>query len=245
MLDILFPESCYCCLDSLPNNQKICDACCDDMKYVVNWSLCRTCGVPFGFFNNGSEQYSQYEIQSEGALCAKCIKDFYSFYKARSIAIYQGNIRDLIISFKYEGKLNRAYSLIEILVSNYPNDLDKFDCIVPVPLHIDKLRNREYNQSVILAQGLAKHMGVECDLFGLKRIRDTKPQIGITNETERMKNVRGAFSVSKNSGFKDKSLLLVDDVFTTGSTSDECSKMLLKSGAYKVQVLTLTRAWAM
>jgi len=116
---------------------------------------------------------------------------------------------------------------------------------VPVPLHIDKLRHREYNQSVILATGVAKYKGSKCDLLGLKRIRDTVPQIEIKNENERRSNVKGAFSIAKDKSYKDESVLIVDDVFTSGSTSDECSKMLLKSGAYKVQVLTLTRARAM
>ena len=245
MLDILFPRKCHCCIDVILSNQEICDICCNEIKYVAEWSYCRRCGVPFGFFSNETDQYSKSEIQREDALCGKCIKDIYSFDKARSIAIYEGNIRDLVISFKYEGKLNRGYSLLDIIISNFPEDLDEFDCIVPVPLHIAKLRSREYNQSVILAQGIAKHMGVQCNLFDLKRIRDTRPQIEITNETERVRNVKGAFSVTKENRFKGKSVLLVDDVFTTGSTSDECSKMLLKSGAYKVQVLTLARARAM
>ncbi len=130
------------------------------------------------------------------------------------------------------------------MVSNFPDDFDEFDCIVPVPLHIDKLSEREYNQSVILACGLAKLMCLECDLFALRRIRDTRPQIELSGESERRRNVRGAFSVATKQSFKDRSILLVDDLFTTGSTCDECSKMLLKSGAYKVQVLTLTRAKA-
>ena len=181
----------------------------------------------------------------KAGLCGRCIKDYYSFDKARSIAIYEGNIRDLLIGFKYEGKLNRAGSLLDIMINNFPDDLDEFDCVVPVPLHIDKLRKREYNQAVVLADGLANHIGVRCDLFGLKRVRDTRPQIELPNEVERRRNVRGAFSVVKEDNFQGNSVLLVDDVFTTGSTSDECSKMLLKSGAYKVQVLTLTRAKAM
>ena len=245
MLDILFPQTCHSCYKPYTDEINICGLCCNDIKYVSEWSYCHKCGIPFGFFNNDDEQYTESEIQREGSLCAKCINDFYSFDKARSIAIYEGNVRDLIISFKYEGKLNRAYSLLDIIIANFPRDLDEFNCVVPVPLHIAKLRSREYNQSVILAKGLAKHMRVECNLFGLKRTRDTRPQIEITNEAERMKNVRGAFSVTTDSGFDGKSVLLLDDVFTTGSTSDECSKMLLNSGAYKVQVLTLTRAWSM
>ena len=73
-------------------------------------------------------------------------------------------------------------------------------------------------------------------------MRETRPQIEISSEDERRSNVKGAFSVMDDHKFRGKSVLLVDDVFTTGSTSDECSKMLLNSGAYKVQVITLTRA---
>jgi competence protein ComFC len=95
---------------------------------------------------------------------------------------------------------------------------------------------------VILAKGLAKYAGVSCDLFGIKRIRETRPQVEITSENERRSNVKGAFSIPEDHKFKGRSVLLVDDVFTSGSTSDECSKILLNSGAYKVQVLTLTRS---
>lgn len=245
MLEILFPKLCSSCADPVSKSQNICSDCSDDIKCIQDWSYCSKCGVPFGFYSSDNENYSPDIDHSNRNLCSKCLKDFYSFNRARSIAIYEGKVRDLIISFKYEGKLNRVNSLLEILFSNFPNDLDSFDTVVPVPLHIDKLRKREYNQSVILAQSVAKYKSVSCDLFGLKRIRDTRPQIEIANEGERRKNVKGAFSVSDSTVFKDKSVLLVDDVFTTGSTSDECSKMLLKSGAYKVQVLTLTRAWAM
>ncbi len=128
---------------------------------MSEWSYCLKCGVLFGFFNNESNQYSRSESQREDALCVKFIKDFYSFNKAHSIAIYEGKIRDFIISYKYEGKLNSGYSLLEVIISNFPEDLDEFDSTVPVPLHIAKLILREYNQSFILEQGLAEHTGVE------------------------------------------------------------------------------------
>lgn len=87
MLDILFPQKCHSCHAPYPNNSNICRSCYDDIKYVSEWSYCRKCGVPFGFFNNETDQYSGSESQRENTLCAKCIKDFYSFNKARSIAI--------------------------------------------------------------------------------------------------------------------------------------------------------------
>ncbi len=245
MLDILFPIVCPSCGKSQLKKEKFCESCLSDIRFINNWEFCGKCGVPFGYIHNQDKDNSALESDNINHLCSKCVKDSYSFKKARSIAIYEGNLRELIISFKYEGKLSFGKLLLEILKTNFPNDLDEFDSVVPVPLHIDKLRHREYNQSVILASGIAKYKGSKCDLFGLKRIRDTVPQIEIKNESERRRNVKGAFSIAKDKSYKDESVLIVDDVFTSGSTSNECSKMLLKSGAYKVQVLTLTRARAM
>ena len=232
MLDILFPRTCPCCDNLLHKNEMLCRTCYGSVKYVSEWSSCRKCGFPFGFFSEEDSDDTIYETEQDGGLCGRCVGEFYCFEKARSIAIYEGIIRDLLISFKYEGKLNREYALLALMTSNFPDDLDEFDCMVPVPLHLEKLRKREYNQSVVLASSLAKHMGLECDVFELKRIRDTRPQIELSGEDERRRNVRGAFSVTTQNGIKGRSVLLVDVVFTTGSTCDECSKMLLKSGAY-------------
>ncbi len=126
-----------------------------------------------------------------------------------------------------------------------PYGADDVDVIVPVPLHINKLRSREYNQSAVLAKNLAKSIGVKHDLFGLKKIRDTMPQFEIQKEEARRKNVKGAFSVTDPGAFSGKSVLVVDDVFTTGSTTDECALALLRAGASEVRVLTVARArWA-
>ncbi len=109
-------------------------------------------------------------------------------------------------------------------------------------MHISKLRLREYNQSAVLAYNLARRSGLEFDLLTFKKIRDTRPQIEFRNEEERRRNVRGAFSVTSAGSFKGRSILLVDDVFTTGSTSDECAREILKAGASRVSVFTLSRA---
>jgi ComF family protein len=242
MLDILFPKVCPSCETAALNSENLCGLCFSDIRFVNNWSFCRKCGVPFGFFNSEHEDYIEQTEESDDHLCGKCVQVKFCFEKARSIAIYDGKIREIIVSFKYEGKLSKGDVLVDILIANFPSDLDNFDYVVPVPLHIVKLRQRVYNQSAILANELAKYAGVNCDLFGLRRVRETRPQIEISSEDERRSNVKGAFSVMDDHKFRGKSVLLVDDVFTTGSTSDECSKMLLNSGAYKVQVITLTRA---
>jgi ComF family protein len=131
--------------------------------------------------------------------------------------------------------------LSRILLEHYPRDLDDIDLIVTVPLHISKLRTREFNQSIVMAKDLAKGIKVPFNPFVLKKVKDTKPQYEMGNETERRRNVRGAFIVEDTGRVSRKSILILDDVFTTGSTLNECTRVLLKSSAIKVQVLTLMR----
>jgi len=193
MLDILFPKVCPSCETAVLNSENLCGLCFSDIRFVNNWSFCRKCGVPFGFFNSEHEDYIERAEESGDHLCGKCVQGKFCFEKARSIAIYDGEIREMIVSFKYEGKLSKGNVLVDILTTNFPNDLDNFDYVVPVPLHIVKLRQWEYNQSAILANKLAKYAGVNCDLFGLRRVRETRPQIEIGSEDERRSNVKGAF----------------------------------------------------
>jgi ComF family protein len=175
-------------------------------------------------------------------LCGRCIMDKFYFERARSIAFYDGLLKDILHKFKYEGKLGLGRVLSSILIDNLPNDLDTPDIVVPVPLYIGRLRKREYNQSVILGERLAKYLRIPFDPFVLRRVRDTKPQFEIRGDAEKRKNVKGAFVVEKGERIKGESVLLIDDIFTSGSTINECSRVLLKAGASYVQVLTLARA---
>jgi competence protein ComFC len=114
------------------------------------------------------------------------------------------------------------------------------ECIVPVPLGIKKLRHREFNQSLILAKVVGKYLNVPVYPFALKKVKEPASQMELSKE-DRIRNVRGAFVVRKNKHINQKEVLLVDDVFTTGATIKECSRVLLKQGAKKVWALTLAR----
>lgn len=116
----------------------------------------------------------------------------------------------------------------------------RVDLIVPVPLHPRRLRWRGFNQSLLLAKQVSRRYEVPMDPFVLYRKRETAPQTQLA-EDERRRNVRGAFATGPEKPLKGKSLLLVDDVYTSGATVNECSRVLLHAGAKEVYVLTLAR----
>ncbi|MDT8317733.1 MAG: ComF family protein [bacterium] len=115
-----------------------------------------------------------------------------------------------------------------------------YDVIVAVPLHISRLRERGFNQSQLLAEGLGKEISPHIDKYILERVRPTGSQTGMSSK-ERRANVRGAFSLRSGADVSGKRILLIDDVYTTGATVKECSKVLKKGGASVVNVLTLAR----
>lgn len=245
MLELLFPYLCPSCGSQPGAGNTICKKCEEEIDLLEELSVCTLCGVPFGYFDKGSAQTKGIsEVAENSHLCAKCLKGYYSFKRARSIAVYGGPIREMMHAFKYEGKLKLAQVLSDTMIQHLPIDMEmeNVDVLVPVPLYIGKLRHRGYNQSSVLTSYLARHSGVDANLLGLVKIRDTVPQIELKNEAQRRRNVRGAFQVRDNKNIEGRSVLLIDDVFTTGSTSDECAKTLLNSGALSAQVLTLARA---
>lgn len=112
---------------------------------------------------------------------------------------------------------------------------------MPVPLHPKRLRWRGFNQSILLAREVSRAYSVPMDPFSLRRVRETPPQTEL-NEEERRRNVRGAFALAPGRSIERRNVLLVDDVYTSGATVNECVRTLRKSGARKVFVLTLARA---
>jgi ComF family protein len=116
-----------------------------------------------------------------------------------------------------------------------------FHMVVPVPLHPRRLRERGFNQALSLARFVSRFHSISLDRNNLIRSRWTNTQVGLS-ERKRRENVKGAFIVKKEKNFKNKHILLVDDVYTSGSTVDECAKVLLNAGAQTVHIVTLARA---
>lgn len=234
LLNLLLPPTCLLCGNDSKKGQ-FCQVCMDKVKLITG-PICTCCGKPF---------ISQ---ECEDHLCGECIKNSEKVYfsKARSICIYKGILHDAIHQFKYSGKTSMAKPLIEIIsIARNVNGMSWLrdsghDLIVPVPLHKTKLKERGFNQSLLLAKGFAGMFNLPIDYINLKRIRATHPQVSLKGK-DRINNVSGAFAVIEKSVFKDKDVLLVDDVYTTGATVRECSKILKMAGARSIDVVTLAR----
>ncbi len=158
------------------------------------------------------------------------------------ICAYEGVIKECIHLFKYKARLRLLKPLGKIMTDFTNNYLKskKFDIIVPVPLHRARLAERSFNQAELLAKNLPKYLNCRLDTKILKRTKNTATQTGLS-KTQRANNLRGVFKMNTALAVEDKNILIVDDVFTTGSTIDECAKILLKANAKSVEALVLAK----
>lgn len=220
-LDLILPLRCPFC-DSICK-EPICPRCADAVRFIST-PFCAVCGIPFK-----SDAVKNHT-------CGECLKKRRYFSWARGILVYNDASAKAIHGFKYNKDTSYSRSLGS-MISSYP-DLQGFDVIIPVPLHIKRLRERGFNQSLLLARAVGRKNNIPVNPFGLKRIRWTEPQVNLSGK-ERKINVKGAFEF--HGDVKGKTVLLIDDVYTTGATVAECSKVLKKGGAKGVCVLTLAR----
>ena len=198
-----------------------CSECWSSIKKYAGPS-CRICATP---------------ITSEDAtVCAECMKRPPLFSKAMSFGLYEDTLASAIHFFKFQ-RIRRLHRPLGDLLLWY--DMSGIDALVPVPLSVMGLRERGFNQSLLLAKSLSEKTRVSLIMDGLLKKTDTPAQIGLSKK-ERGLNLKGSFTAERN--FSGMRLLLLDDVMTTGSTANECSKVLLRAGAKEVLVLTLARA---
>lgn len=157
--------------------------------------------------------------------------------------VHEGVVRDRIHQLKFGAQIEWAPPLVELLeIAHSGWELPHPDLIVPVPLHPKRLKERGFNQSGLLAGELAHRLKAPVSFDALKRKSQTQPQTRLNRE-ERLKNVKGAFEVTDAGKVRGRRVLLVDDVFTTGTTLSECARTLKrKGGATEVVALTVTRA---
>lgn len=168
--------------------------------------------------------------------CGECLKKRPPFIKAFSFGLYEGALRETVHLLKFQGIKRLAESLGALLAEL---DLPAVDAVVPVPLSLGSLRERGFNQALLIGRPLAASLQMEFRAWVLEKKKDTPPQVSLTR-SERLINLRGAFRAREE--LKGERILLVDDVITTGATVAECSRALLKAGAGEVYVAALCRA---
>lgn len=212
LLNLLYPQDCL-----------ICSAMTRELKPV---NLCGGC----------SDRLMAYVNTPHWAMAEK----EFSFDMAYHVASYEDIIKKSICLFKYEGKTRLAKILGAIMAEYAARNMnfDSIDMVVPVPLHPLKQRERQFNQSELIAGYIAKKFNKRLEKNSLKRIKYTTPQTGLSRD-ERLRNLKGAFLVRSGSDLAGKSVLLVDDVMTTGATLHECAKTIKSAGAKKVLAYTL------
>ncbi|MDI6758113.1 MAG: ComF family protein [Candidatus Omnitrophota bacterium] len=231
LVNIVYPKKCLACKEKLKihlQNELICAKCLKNIKKNTP-PFCSSCGrhlVKTNFAKN---------------ICPSCLRGKLHFDRAFSPYTYKGSIKRLIHEFKYKGKdyLGSPLGAMMIdFINEYNLPINYIDFIIPVPLHKTKLREREFNQAQVLAEAIAKKFNKGLLTETLTRQRYTRAQADL-EINERLKNVKGSFSITNPQVIKGKNLLVIDDVLTTGATSSEAAAALKEAGANIVFILTL------
>ncbi len=232
ILDTVLPPRCPVTGDIVDAQGMVSSAAWAKLNFIAD-PMCRCCGVPFDFDR---------EDVGDGGLCMACLRRSPAFVSARAPLVYDEASRDLILAFKHGDKPHIVPSFIPWLLRAGEHMIEGADYFVPVPLHRRRLIARRYNQAAIMAHELSRVSGVDVLPAALLRVRSTPSQGHLSHE-ERKKNVNRAFRISNscNELINNKNIVLVDDVFTTGATANECVKTLMTGGAKRVDVLTLAR----
>lgn len=231
LIDLIFPPLCHCCREFIPDAGAVhlCHACMKTTEEIHS-PLCTICGVPF--LTDGRVDHP----------CGRCLSGSSSYESARAAFTYEGAVRDLIQRLKYDGRV-QARRPLSLLTAEH---LALFaaetspDLLVPVPLHARRIRQRGFNQAILISEILSEEWRIPLERRLLRRTRWTEPQVNLA-AGERAANVRGAFALAEPKRVKGARVMLVDDVLTTGSTVNECARVLKKGGAAAVYVVTVAR----
>jgi ComF family protein len=227
ILDFFLPGFCLFCQAPLtPGSEDlVCLQCLGEIELIPQ-PYCTCCGAPF----RGAVGLEH--------LCQECLMHPPPFSRARAVAFYDGRVLQAIHRLKYHRQLIYARFLGQLLNAPSAKELAAgADLLVPVPLHPRRLRWRGFNQALLLARAFP---AIPLGRNVLVRRRPTLPQVKLSPE-ERQTNVKGAFLVPKPAAVAGKTVLLVDDVYTTGATAKECARALNRAGVGKVEVLTVAR----
>ncbi|MGB2698055.1 MAG: ComF family protein [Candidatus Zixiibacteriota bacterium] len=227
IIDFVLPSHCITCGNYLSQQERIvCDVCWDNLE-VLPSPFCPVCK----------------NILEQGNLLCRICTERKNLCAVRSLGVFDNYYQKMIHGFKYQQKMSLGQRLGKRLGEKLKDDklTSGFDCIIPVPLHSTRKRERGFNQSEILAQELSDVTHIPVLKKVLKRTRNTKDQTKLTPE-ERIENVRGAFTLKDPEKIEGKKIILVDDVMTTGATLEECAIVLREAGVERIMGATIAVA---
>lgn len=222
-MGLIYPNVCHFC--GRISKEEMCNECRKEIVYITE-PRCKRCGRPV---RSGEAEY-----------CYDCAGKSVFFEQGKNLWIHKGRVKQSIYQFKYQNRRIYAKFYGTEMVRLYGDYIRscEIDCIIPIPLHRKRRRKRGYNQTELIAREVGKYMGILVDQKAIMRCKYTDPQKEL-NPEERKKNLKNAFKVKKQiHGYRN--VLLIDDIYTTGSTIDAVSEKLKKAGVQNVWFLTVS-----
>jgi ComF family protein len=227
-LDVALPPLCPSCRELVTDNG-LCPACWSQLAFI-SAPYCPRLGIPFAY------------DPGPGILSMQAIADPPAYNRARAAVRYDDVARKLVHALKYGDRMDLAPMIGRWMIRAGHELLGDADALVPVPLHWRRLWTRRFNQSAALAEHIARESGIAVAHKALRRVKATAQQVGLSRR-DRATNVQGAFKVAPDARpqVAGRRLILIDDVLTSGATSDACARALLRAGARQVDVLVFAR----
>lgn len=222
LLNLFFPSRCPLCFNNSDAFQfsPICSFCWAGIDKYIG-PACKICGIP--------------SISEQTSICGECLKTKQPFSRIIYYGLYDSSLKKAIHLLKFRGIKRLAKPLSRLLLEL---PIPESDLIIPVPLHLKKLREREFNQTALIGSWLSKELNIPIKIDNLFKIKETPPQTMLRRK-ERLENMKNAFFAT---GVMNADILLIDDVITSGATVRECSKSLMQKGAKSVTVLALAHS---
>jgi ComF family protein len=224
LLDFALPPRCAGCGTIVDDVHSFCPACWGAVRFLGAGG-CGICGVPLE--------------ATEADTCGRCLAAPPIIARTRAAVAYDDISKSIALRLKYGRKVALAKTMARFMAP-LAGDLPADATLVPVPLHRRRTWTRGFNQAALVASELSKRLGLRADSALLRRVRPTPPLKGMSL-SQRKRTVQGAFHVAPNTDLGGRTIVLVDDVLTTGSTSEACAKALRKAGADRIELVSWAR----
>jgi len=228
ILDFLFPPACSICNKPVTEHGSLCPTCWAKFNWISDPKCCK-CGYPFP---------ADLDL-GPNPLCPVCASCSNELDWIRSACVYDDVSRNIMLPFKHAGALRYQKIMSRSMIAAMHELKEDVDLVLPVPLAYGRLWKRGYNQATLLAKPIANTLNVKMDVASVRR--KYRPDMGHKNAKQRLENIHGVFEVIKPENIKDKTILLVDDVMTTGSTFMELNRVLKQAGAKAVYGIVFCR----